>query len=527
MGLFDAFRYDGKRALVVGGATGMGAAVAELVLDAGAEVIVMDRADITLDGVKAIHLDLSDTASIDAAIAELGGPINALFSCAGVADGTPGIERINFLGHRYMIEKLLEADLLPRGSAIGMISSAAGLGWENSLDEVKAYLDIADFHEAAQWARDNNKADYMWSKKSVCAYVAREAFPLLQKGIRINAILPGPTNTPLAQANAEHVADVRPGLPGRDGHRGLHAARAGLPTRLPLQRRRGRGQRHHDRHRCRLRVLGRHRLVPRRHPGRRLPPGGLTMAFWHEENLLIDGELVPAEGGRTFETLNPATGQVLGVAADASLADTDRAIQAARTAFDTTDWSTDHELRQRCLHQLHEALVRHTEDLRPTMIAEVGCPVMLTEMAALETPIEIVRWYADLLDKFEWSEDLGVIEFRGAPHNRWVEKEAVGVVAAIVPYNYPLQITLAKVGAGARRRLHRRREGPTRHAVGHPVVRPHRRRDRSAARRPQRDLVERRRGRRGAHHRSPGRHGVASPARPPSADASWPPPATP
>ena len=203
MGLFDAFRYDGKRALVVGGATGMGAAAAELVLDAGAEVLVMDRADITLDGVKAINLDLSDTASIDAAIAELGGPINALFSCAGVADGTPGIERINFLGHRYMIEKLLEADLLPRGSAIGMISSAAGLGWENSLDEVKAYLDIADFHEAAQWARDNNKADYMWSKKSVCAYVAREAFPLLQKGIRINAILPGPTNTPLAQANAE------------------------------------------------------------------------------------------------------------------------------------------------------------------------------------------------------------------------------------------------------------------------------------------------------------------------------------
>ena len=203
MGLFDAFRYDGKRALVVGGATGMGAAVAELVLDAGAEVIVMDRADITLDGVKAVHLDLSDTASIDAAIAELGGPINALFSCAGVADGTPGIERINFLGHRYMIEKLLEADLLPRGSAIGMISSAAGLGWEHSLDEVKAYLDIADFHEAAQWARDNNKADYMWSKKSVCAFVAREAFPLLQKGIRINAILPGPTNTPLAQANAE------------------------------------------------------------------------------------------------------------------------------------------------------------------------------------------------------------------------------------------------------------------------------------------------------------------------------------
>ena len=71
MGTFDAFRYDGKRALVVGGATGMGAAVAELVKDAGAEVLVMDRAEITLDGVKAIGLDLSDKASIDAAVAQI------------------------------------------------------------------------------------------------------------------------------------------------------------------------------------------------------------------------------------------------------------------------------------------------------------------------------------------------------------------------------------------------------------------------------------------------------------------------
>src|SRR5205807_4865849 len=87
MSLFDAFRYDGKRALVVGGATGMGAATAELVKDAGAEVVVMDRAEVTLDGVKAISLDLSDKASIDAAVEECGGPVHALFSCAGVEIG--------------------------------------------------------------------------------------------------------------------------------------------------------------------------------------------------------------------------------------------------------------------------------------------------------------------------------------------------------------------------------------------------------------------------------------------------------
>ncbi len=203
MTLFDAFRYDGKRALVVGGATGMGAAVAELAQDAGAEVVVMDRAAVTLPGVKAIELDLSDKASIDAAVDECGGPVHALFSCAGVADGTPGIERINFIGHRRLINRMVAAGMLPRGAAIGMISSAAGLGWQANLEVLHEYLNITDFDEAASWARDNNKADYMWSKMAINAYVAREAFGFLQQGIRINAILPGPTNTPLAQANAE------------------------------------------------------------------------------------------------------------------------------------------------------------------------------------------------------------------------------------------------------------------------------------------------------------------------------------
>lgn len=203
MTLFDAFRYTGKRALVVGGASGMGAAAAELVQDAGAEVVVMDYAEVKLPGVKAINVNLADKASIDAAVAECGGPVHALFSCAGVADGTPGIERINFIGHRYLIDRLLEGDMLPRGSAIGLISSFAGIGWQANLDLVKQYLDITDFDEAARWAQDNGKADYMFSKMAINGYVAREAFGLLKRGIRINAILPGPTNTPLARANEE------------------------------------------------------------------------------------------------------------------------------------------------------------------------------------------------------------------------------------------------------------------------------------------------------------------------------------
>jgi len=203
MSLFDLFRYDGRRTVVVGAATGMGEATARLLLDAGAEVVAMDRAPVTLEGVQAIEVDLADSGSIDGAVEKCGGHVDALFSCAGVADGTPGIEKVNFLGHRHMIDGLLARDMLPRGSAIGFISSAAGLGWEAVLDELEVLLDTPDFDSGASWFADHGKADYLSTKQAICAYVARQSFPLLQQGIRINAICPGPTDTPLARANEE------------------------------------------------------------------------------------------------------------------------------------------------------------------------------------------------------------------------------------------------------------------------------------------------------------------------------------
>ena len=203
MSLFDAFRYDGKRVLVVGGATGMGAAAAQLVADAGAEVVVMDFADVAMDGVTAIHVNLTDRASIDRAVEECGGPVHALFSCAGVADGTPGIEKVNFVGHRHLIDRLVASGALGRGGAIGFISSAAGLGWEANLEELQGLLDTPDFDSGARWFEEHGKADYMSTKQAICAYVASQAFPLLKKGIRINAICPGPTETPLALANKD------------------------------------------------------------------------------------------------------------------------------------------------------------------------------------------------------------------------------------------------------------------------------------------------------------------------------------
>ena len=203
MSLSDGFRFDGRRVLVVGGATGMGAAAAELALDLGAEVVVMDRAEIPLGGVTAISLDLASQESIDAAVDSCGGPVHALLACAGVADGTPGIERINFVGHRYLIDRMLDAGMLPAGSAIGFISSTAGLGWERNLEEFGEVLAISDFDEAATWFVDHRKADYFHTKQAMCAYVATQAYPLLRRGVRVNAICPGPTVTPLALANRE------------------------------------------------------------------------------------------------------------------------------------------------------------------------------------------------------------------------------------------------------------------------------------------------------------------------------------
>jgi acyl-CoA reductase-like NAD-dependent aldehyde dehydrogenase len=167
--------------------------------------------------------------------------------------------------------------------------------------------------------------------------------------------------------------------------------------------------------------------------------------LWHESRLLIDGELCEADGGRTYPVVNPATEEEFARAADAAVPDMERAIAAARRAFDHTDWSTNHEFRLRCLRQLHAALVEHTEDLRTLVVAEVGAPVMLTSGPMLEAPVAMTEWYADLLESYEWTEDLGQREMMGRMSHRWTEREAIGVVAAITPYNYPIQISLAKL----------------------------------------------------------------------------------
>jgi aldehyde dehydrogenase (NAD+) len=159
--------------------------------------------------------------------------------------------------------------------------------------------------------------------------------------------------------------------------------------------------------------------------------------------MLIDGQLVGSDN--VFPSMNPASAEIIGYVPDGGLADAERAIAAARRAFDTTDWATDIDARIGYLEQLHSGLVEHSEELRELTIAEVGATRALTEGAQLDGPIGIARYYADLLKNMSATEDLGVNEFMGQKNRRWVEKEAAGVVGAIVAYNYPNQLALAKL----------------------------------------------------------------------------------
>jgi aldehyde dehydrogenase (NAD+) len=163
-----------------------------------------------------------------------------------------------------------------------------------------------------------------------------------------------------------------------------------------------------------------------------------------EARMLIDGKLVDAEGGRTFANVNPATELEIGQVADAGARDAQLAIQAARRAFDETNWSTDHAFRAKCLTQLHDALEREKESLRPLVVAEVGCPIMLTFAVQLDIPIDDMQWPIGLIGRYEWEQELGEHEFFGMNSRRILRKEPVGVVAAITPWNYPIQVNLAK-----------------------------------------------------------------------------------
>jgi NAD(P)-dependent dehydrogenase (short-subunit alcohol dehydrogenase family) len=199
----DLWRYDGRRAVVTGCASGIGAAVARQLTELGAEVIGLDmqRPAVAL---KDFHeLDLSDPPSIEGAVAAIDGPIDSLFNIAGVSSGIGDpirVVTINFLGTRHFTEALIPS--MPPGSAIANVSSLAASAYRDNAAVTAGLLDTSTMAEGKQWCERNPEpvADgggYRLSKEAIILYGMAKVGALGAKGIRINCTAPGVTDTPI------------------------------------------------------------------------------------------------------------------------------------------------------------------------------------------------------------------------------------------------------------------------------------------------------------------------------------------
>ncbi len=165
-----------------------------------------------------------------------------------------------------------------------------------------------------------------------------------------------------------------------------------------------------------------------------------------EARLLIDGRLTEARSGQRYANIAPATEETLGTVADAGVDDAAAAVAAARRAFDESAWARDRALRVRCLSQLRDGLRAQAQQLYAQIVAEVGATMAITAEGPQGTgPLAILDYYLDLMQHYAWESELPVTHHMRVPSKRFLWREAAGVVAAITPWNFPLQINIAKI----------------------------------------------------------------------------------
>jgi NAD(P)-dependent dehydrogenase (short-subunit alcohol dehydrogenase family) len=198
--------YESKRVLVSGGGgAGMGAAAVRDLLELGAEVHVFDvkepPAEVSGKIASFQTVDLRDPAAIDAAVKTLGGPVHALFNCAGLP-GPPfsglDVMLVNFVAARHVTGRV--AELMSPGGAVCTISSAAAFGWEGSTGQMADLVATTSYEEARSWCEEHEKIvgeGYLLSKQAIVLWTLNAAMDLAPRGIRVNCTCPGPTQTPM------------------------------------------------------------------------------------------------------------------------------------------------------------------------------------------------------------------------------------------------------------------------------------------------------------------------------------------
>ena len=209
--------FANRRYVVTGAASGIGHAVAEQLLAAGAEVYALDRNTPTAAVTRYIEVDLSNPRSIDAAVEQLDGKFDGLMNVAGVPGTAPPdvVLAVNTLAVRQLTESMFDR-LKPAGT-VTIVSSTAGFGWPARLAAINDLLATDSFEEGAAWFKANPQQGnaYNFSKEVSTVYTMAMALMVAQNGFRINAVLPGPVETSI-------LADFEDTM-GRDTLDGLKA----------------------------------------------------------------------------------------------------------------------------------------------------------------------------------------------------------------------------------------------------------------------------------------------------------------
>jgi NAD(P)-dependent dehydrogenase (short-subunit alcohol dehydrogenase family) len=201
----ELWRYDGRRAVVTGCASGIGEQVVRQLTELGADVVGLDkrRPAFEISEITEFHeVDLADPESIDDAAATVGGPVDALFNVAGVSSGIGDpllVVTINFLGTRQFTEAVIPR--MPAGSSIASVSSLAASGYREHLRAVVPLLRTATMREGIAWCEGHPDelagGGYQFSKEAIILYTMESVSRLGAKGIRINCTGPGVTETPI------------------------------------------------------------------------------------------------------------------------------------------------------------------------------------------------------------------------------------------------------------------------------------------------------------------------------------------